>query len=45
MTHERPAPEARRRVKIPDACDALGVRCMSPFDMLTDEAATFILDA
>lgn len=44
ITHERPAPEARRRIKIPDACDAFAVRWMSPFDMLTNESATFILD-
>lgn len=43
VTHERPAPEARRKIKIPDACNALGVAWMSPFDMLIAEGAEFVL--
>lgn len=44
VTHEKPA-NSRKRIKIPDACKALGVTCMSPFEMLRRERARFVLEA
>jgi hypothetical protein len=41
VTHEKPAPASVRRIKIPDACNALGVRWTSPFEMLKFEGARF----
>lgn len=38
---ERPDPRSKRAVKIPDACRAMGVSCISPFQMLDDESARF----
>ena len=43
ITHERPAPLSIRKVKIPDVCIGLGVKCMSPFEMLRKERARFVL--
>jgi hypothetical protein len=31
-TREVPAPRARKKVKIPDVCEAFDVRCVTPFD-------------
>jgi hypothetical protein len=42
VTHEIPA-ASRRRIKIPDACIGLGVKCMNPFEMLRLERARFVL--
>jgi Domain of unknown function (DUF4411) len=42
VTHEVAA-DTRRRVKIPNACIGLGVKCMTPFEMLRHERARFIL--
>lgn len=42
VTHEVPS-ASTRRIKIPDACIGLGVKCMSPFEMLRRERARFIL--
>lgn len=33
VTRERPAPASKKRILIPDACDAHGVRWTSPFDV------------
>ena len=33
VTHEQPAPEAKRKVKIPDVCDAFKVAWTDPFSM------------
>jgi hypothetical protein len=41
VTRERPG--ATRRIKIPDACIALGVTCMSPFEVLRAEGVRMIL--
>jgi len=41
VTLEIPDPASRRRVKVPDACAAVGVTWMSPFRWLRDEAAKF----
>lgn len=43
VTLEKPAPDSKKRILIPDACDALGVKWMGPFDMLEREAARFVL--
>jgi len=43
VTHERPAPDARKRIRIPDACVAMGVIWTDPFTMLRREQARFVL--
>ena len=43
VTHEV-ASASVRRIKIPDACDGLGVACVTPYRMLRDEGARFILE-
>lgn len=43
VTHEVPAPDAKKRVKIPDVCIAFGVKHVSPFVMLRREKARFVL--
>lgn len=42
VTHEIAA-QTTRRIKIPNACIALGVRCMTPYEMLRRERARFVL--
>jgi len=42
VTHEAPS-NSTRRIKIPDACIGLGVKCMTPFEMLRVERARFVL--
>ncbi len=42
VTHEVVAPR-RNKIKIPDACRALGVECITPFQMLRAEGARFVL--
>jgi len=42
VTHEKPAPSTKI-IKIPNACIGLGVKCMTPFEMLRHERARFIL--
>ena len=42
VTHEVPA-DTVRKIKIPNACIALGLRCMSPYEMLRRERARFVL--
>ena len=43
VTHELSEPAARRRVKIPDACIAMGVPYTNVFTMLRGEGAQFVL--
>jgi hypothetical protein len=43
VTHEVAAPQAMRRIKIPDVCLGVGVDCISPFEMLRREGARFHL--
>lgn len=43
VTHEIHEPKSGR-VKIPDVCDALGVECINPFEMLKREGASFVLE-
>lgn len=42
ITHETPG-ASRKRIKIPDVCIGLGIKCMSPYEMLRLERARFIL--
>ena len=42
VTHEVPADTASK-IKIPNACIGLGLRCMNPYEMLRRERARFIL--
>lgn len=42
FTHERPA-GSRKYVKIPDVCVGLGIKMMSPYEMLRKERARFVL--
>ena len=44
VTHEKAAPQAKQ-VKIPTACIALGIKCMTPYEMLRLERARFVLRA
>ena len=42
VTHEVPA-NSTKRIKIPNACIGLGLRFMTPYEMLRREQAKFIL--
>ena len=42
VTHEVTS-GTRRKIKIPDACIGLGIKCMTPFEMLKRERARFVL--
>ena len=42
VTHEK-ADAATKRIKIPNACIGVSVRCMTPFEMLRHERARFVL--
>lgn len=44
VTHEV-ASDGRKKIKIPNACDGMNVRCMSPFEMLRVAGASFVLPA
>lgn len=43
VTNEVAAPDATARVKIPDAAAAVGVACLTPFEMLRQEGVRFDL--
>ncbi|MCL4509682.1 MAG: DUF4411 family protein [Bacteroidetes bacterium] len=43
VTHEEPAPESKKQVKIPDVCNAIGVQYVNSFDMLRALGTKFIL--
>lgn len=43
VTHERPNLLSKKRIMIPDACDALGVPWIGPFEMLRQSKAQFVL--
>jgi hypothetical protein len=36
ITHEQPAPESKKDIKIPDVCKAFNIECKNTFDMLRD---------
>lgn len=42
VTHEI-ASASTKKIKIPNACIGLGVKCVTPFEMLRHERARFIL--
>lgn len=42
VTHEVATPSIRK-IKIPNACIGVGVRCMTPYEMLRFERARFVL--
>jgi hypothetical protein len=42
VTHEIPS-ASTRKIKIPDACIGLNIKCMTPYEMLRLERARFIL--
>jgi hypothetical protein len=42
VTHEIPS-DGVRQVKIPNVCIGMGVKCMTPFEMLRRERARFVL--
>jgi len=44
VTHEI-ASNSTKKIKIPNACIGLGIKCMTPFEMLRPERARFILRA
>lgn len=44
VTHEIPS-ESMRKVKIPNVCIGLGVKCVTPYEMLRIEKARFVLGA
>jgi len=43
VTHEIADPASKKRVKIPDVCIGLSVKCVTPFEMLRNERARFVL--
>ena len=43
VTHEI-ASTSKKRIKVPDACLGLGVKCITPFAMLRNERARFVLE-
>jgi hypothetical protein len=42
VTHEI-ASTSTKKIKIPDACIGLSIKCMTPFEMLRRERARFVL--
>jgi hypothetical protein len=44
VTHEI-ASGSKRKIKIPDVCIGLGIKCVSPYQMLRSERAQFVLGA
>lgn len=44
VTHEVPA-ESTKKIKIPNACIGVGVKCMTPYEMPRHERARFVLGA
>ena len=43
VTHERSS-NSRKRIKIPEACEGVGVQFTDPYEMLRSQGARFILD-
>jgi hypothetical protein len=42
VTHEVASPSAKK-IKIPNVCIGLGIKCMTPYEMLRHERARFVL--
>ncbi len=43
VTHEKPRPNSKSRILIPDACSAMNVDWIGPWEMLRAESARFVL--
>jgi hypothetical protein len=43
VTHEKLKPVGAGKIQIPTACLGVGVKCMTPFEMLRHERARFVL--
>ncbi len=43
VSHEVSAPDKKKDIKLPDACKAVGVECISPFELLKVENAQLVL--
>lgn len=43
VTHEVSS-DAKNKIKIPDVCTGLDIKCLGPFEMLRKEGARFVLD-
>ena len=43
VTHEVPS-ASRKKIKIPDVCIGLQIKCITPFEMLRSERARFVLE-
>lgn len=44
VSNEAPAPNAVKGIKIPDVCLALGIDCITTYQLLRRERARFVLD-
>lgn len=42
VTHEKPA-ASPKKIKIPNVCIGLGIKCITPYEMLRSERARFVL--
>lgn len=42
VTHEKPA-DTVKKIKIPNVCIGLGIKCVTPYEMLRKEKAKFVL--
>ena len=42
VTHEKVS-DSKKKIKIPDVCIGLGIKCMTPYAMLRTEKARFVL--
>lgn len=45
VTHERPDPFAKKRILIPNACQALAVSFISPIEFMRSEGLRLVLDS
>lgn len=43
VTHEKPGSGSIKKIKIPDACVGLNVKCVTPYELLRLEKAKFVL--
>jgi hypothetical protein len=43
VTHERSVPDSKKNIKIPDACNAFGIKWLDPFTILRNSNVKFIL--
>ncbi len=43
VTHEKPGSGSIKKIKIPDACVGLTIKCVTPYELLRMEKANFVL--